>query len=256
MSKVSKIFVRQGNLEGSVEHYFHFLFGYLIPFLNNVSNDDGNLYLFRDCGPVINPLLRDIPGYRTGFLVSEKPEKIVCFRGHDCPEFPDMDMDSSRQRVMEVFGVLNPPQNGRVLIVDRAKPHEFYNSKAEILDSGSSKRSVPNMKDVFNKIAQRFPADLVCLEGMTLPEQIALFASRKIVVLQHGAAMSNLLFSRKGSFVVEIRSFGTQDYFSMLKSRCGLRCSHVVQDHDHADVDPDAVLNSLRSLMACSLKIL
>lgn len=255
-SGVERIFVRQANMEGSVEHYFHFLFGYLIPFLNNVPKDDGNIYLFRDCGPVMNPILKNLPGYRTEFFGSEKPDRVVCFRGHDSPEFLGMDMESSKKKVMDVFGVDSPPHDERILIVDRASPHDFYRTKAEILDSGSSRRSVPNMKDIFGEVARHFPADLVFLEGMTFVEQIKLFASRKVVILQHGAAMSNLLFSRKGSFVVEIRSDGARDYFSILKSRLGLKCGHVVQGHDHAEVDPKTVLRSLKSLMKSSLKMI
>lgn len=56
------VYVRQNNRHGSVEHYWHFLAGYLIPFLKEAKPETS--YVLRDCGPTLNPHL-NIPGLET-----------------------------------------------------------------------------------------------------------------------------------------------------------------------------------------------
>lgn len=247
-----RLFVTQKNLDGSVEHYFHFMFGYLVPFLDNVPKEDGNVYLFRNCGPVMNKILLNIPGYRTEIFSGGIFDDRVSFLGYDNPDFPNMNMKKSRHRLMDVFGV-EPQKDETVLIVDRANPHEFYDSDSEVVTSGSSRRSIPNMLDILQAVRRHFPAELVFLEDMGLKEQIELFSGRRRYVLQHGASMSNLLFSPEGSAVLEIRSDSERDYFHKMKSELGIRCGRVVQKHNHAEVDPDSVVKCLKSLLKSSL---
>lgn len=239
-----RVYVRPKNIGGSIEHYFHFLFGYLIPFLENTGQDDGKLYLFRDCGPVMNALLFDLPGYRTGIMkLGGDFEEEVCFPGYDRQDFPGMDMQKSRQRMLGLFKPNEFRRRGRVLVVDRGSPHPFYRERAEIPESGSSRRSIPNMREIFSQF-RHVPSELVTLEGMTLRNQIRLFRNNGCFVLQHGASMANLLFCHEDSCVVEIKPEGQEDYFRELISRLGLRHKMIRQEHDHAPVDPKSVLNS------------
>lgn len=46
----------------------------------------------------------------------------------------------------------------------------------------------------------------VCLETMTVSEQVALFAKTEIVIAPHGAGLANLVFCSRGSQVIEIFS--------------------------------------------------
>jgi len=250
-----KIFLRPLNVEGSVEHYFHFLFGYLIPFLRNMPPHDGNTYLFRDCGPLMNPILLSLPGYDAKLLGRDKPDCALGFPGHDNVDFPGMDMPSVRDMLVGIFGAVATPSK-EVLVVDRAEPHPFYESKAEIKNSGRSRRSVPNMGEVFESIRGSMPARLVVLEGMTLRDQIELFLSHNTFVMQHGASMANLLFARRGSIVLEFRSDETRDFYARMISSLGLRRSWLRQDHDHAAVDPEEALALLKKTMRSSIALL
>jgi hypothetical protein len=244
------------------------LFGYLIPFLENVPKGDGNLYLFRDCGPVMNEIFLNIPGYNIGIFNNEKVHDAIEFKGYDSPEFPDMNMERARDVLMDVFGVSSSDQDLGVLVVDRANPHPFYEGKwsqdwsrvsgglCEIPGSGSSRRSVPNMSDVFEAVARVAPARLVFLEGMSLGDQIGLFCRHSRFVLQHGAAMANLLFARKGSVLLEIRDDSTEDYFSKMKSSLKLRHGRFRQAGCHSKVDPERVANHLARLMMPPISLL
>jgi hypothetical protein len=240
-------FLKPLNLGGSIEHYFHFLFGYLIPFVENTPQKDDKMYLFKDCGPVLNPIIMNLPDYTTGITRNSDVQSIGFF-GYDSPEFPGMDMESIKNKFYNIFKIKSKFSKD-VVVIDRCEPHPFYSEQSQILTSGNSRRSVPNMRSIYEEINKKVPAKLVCLEGMNLGEQIELFSSHRIFVLQHGASMSNLIFSRKKSFVIEIRSESSDDYYAEMKSRLGIYCDRIAQENDHANVDPNEVLLSLKKIM-------
>lgn len=141
----------------------------------------------------------------------------------------------------KILGVPDADPNPRVLVVDRAKPHPFYDERAEIRTSGATCRSVPNMAEVHEAISRETPADLVTLEDMSLREQIFLFRTRSTFVMQHGAAMGNLLWAPKGSLLMEIRSAGQEDYFAQLVQLLQISRKVIPQDNNHAPVKLEEV---------------
>lgn len=245
-----KIFVKPSNLNGSIQHYFHFMFGYLIPFLDNVSENDGNTYVFKDCGPCMNKLLFSIPGYKVE--IGSQWNEEISFAGYDDPQFPGMDMRSSELKLERVFSIV-ALRDSRILVVDRATPDPFY-EKSDIPESGTSRRSVPNMGHIFSRISA--PKQFVHLEGLGLSEQFALFRSSQFFVMQHGAAMCNLIMAPNNSCLVEIRGEEDIDYYERLISFKRIRRIVVEQEQRHAPVGSEVVLESMRKLMSSSLKIL
>jgi hypothetical protein len=48
---------------GSVEHYYHFIWGYLFPSIHAIytlTDSDNSKYLFRSCGPVMDELIKEV----------------------------------------------------------------------------------------------------------------------------------------------------------------------------------------------------
>lgn len=239
-----KLFVEPRNKEGSIQHYFHFMFGYLIPFITNA--DSSLEYIFADCGPLMNRFLVSIPGYRTEiYSKSYKAVSVVSYDGHDSNDFPGLDIESVRNRMFDVFNVESKSKKN-ILVVDRAEPDIFYETKAKIRGSGNSRRSVPNMTEIFEEVKCVFDsAVFVRLEGLPIKDQIELFRSASCVVMQHGAAMANLIWCERGTSVVEIRSDFTNDYFKKMIGMAGLNRARIEQEHDHACVNPKFVLRQL-----------
>jgi capsular polysaccharide biosynthesis protein len=81
---------------------------------------------------------------------------------------------------------------------------------------------VVNEEEVFDLLeASGFEA--VVMDGRSIREQAALFASADVVVAAHGAALANLVFSRPGSVVIELMGKNTASIvFAKLSWRRGL----------------------------------
>ena len=79
------------------------------------------------------------------------------------------------------------------------------------------------------------------LDGMTLPEQVALFAGARRIVGLHGAGLANLLFCRPGAAVLELLMDQYVNFaFRRLAACAGLRWGGVVGPTDPGG-DPDWV---------------
>ena len=71
--------------------------------------------------------------------------------------------------------------------------------------------------------------DVIDLEAMPLPACIAAFANARWVVAPHGAALTNLVFSKPGTRVLELlpgplETFG---HYALMAAALGLRHSHI-----------------------------
>lgn len=114
--------------------------------------------------------------------------------------------------------------------------------------SGSQRRMIRNHADLVAALAYRFGTSFVnvTLEKASLYYQMHMFTSLKVVIAQHGAALSNIVFmSRPNAKVIEIlppcgRSSGR---FKNLASYCGLEYMEVLQEEDDADVDIENIVN-------------
>jgi|AntRauTorckE5430_2_1112549.scaffolds.fasta_scaffold11744_1 hypothetical protein len=66
MKEIKLSYLRKNDKGGSKEHYWHFMLGYLLPSLHHILkvSDSGSAYspkfVFEDCGPVMNHLIKEI----------------------------------------------------------------------------------------------------------------------------------------------------------------------------------------------------
>jgi hypothetical protein len=77
---------------------------------------------------------------------------------------------------------------------------------------------------------------VVTLENQTIADQIALFSDVKVVLAQHGAALSNMIFARPGTLVVEVGTVKDFPCFRKLSSKLGLPFIHYNTDEFSDDV--------------------
>lgn len=111
---------------------------------------------------------------------------------------------------------------------------------------GASKRRVENEDEIAAFLAKR-SIRAVSLETLTFQQQVDLFASAAIVVAPHGAGLSNLVFCKSGTRVVEI--FPPDEAppcYWAISAQCGLRYQYFIGESGAA---PDSLRISMEKLV-------
>ena len=175
------------NHRGSVEHYYHFMMGFILPLVqvwpDVVARAAGRQIYIRSCA-VMDPLLHELqlegvsilPPVTHKLLETNAEEfrkaghrlEYKSALGFDKPAAYDAqvffttraqvfdrlreEISSAKIAMEALFGAGGP----RVLIIDRLPPNPFYNSEgSEVKGSGAERRSVENMDDMV-EVANRY----------------------------------------------------------------------------------------------------
>jgi hypothetical protein len=192
----------------------------------------------------MDALILGLPSYNTAIYDGLGCDSVVWVAGHDAPDFPGMDVELTRRRFFGLMETSHNPARG-IILIRRGRSHEFYEARAKIKGSGEFRRSIPNIDDVFRAMSSRMECKMVSMEGLPLKDQIAAFRGAGLVVMQHGAAMANLVWCERGAVVVEIGTEETRHYYRRLIEMAGLAHVHIRQDHDHAPVDAVRVADAV-----------
>jgi hypothetical protein len=273
-----RLMVVPAHLGGSVQHFYHFFFGYMLPFVEHCQPLRGShRFLLRDCGPM-NGLLRQLDGFNLELVglklvlssvVGSNPADGALARliapGFDHPESYRRDRFARMRRIWQALygeriaaAAARWPQAASdrlMLVVDRAPPDPFYDSSlSENPGAGAARRSVPNMHEIAAAIAQHGETLVIRLEECDLFEQIALFSRAWRVVGQHGAGLAHMLWAPPGAVLIEIlpnpqglpvERLANVQYFKGICEALGLGWQAVMQQADHAAVQPTSVAQAL-----------
>jgi capsular polysaccharide biosynthesis protein len=74
---------------------------------------------------------------------------------------------------------------------------------------------------------------------MPFKEQVKLFNNAKLIILAHGAAMSNIFFCKKGTTIIEVTCNTKWEFFDNISSILNL--NHIKID----DNNIDTIINTL-----------
>lgn len=292
--------------EGSVTHYYHFFFGALVPLIEyHLANPLKVLRILTDVGPfklILCELPLTISELRGPNLALQghfhddkslnqtKQLGEVSLKGYDCfnndffaiPHFPKPPKDTI-QAIIQFFNESVPfyireLPTYDVLLIERAQ--DVYYQRGGCADrdliyqtSGSERRSITNHEDLAAAIStecchsgQTFRN--ISLERTSIYYQYHMFSKAKVVIAQHGAALSNIFFmaspankekqSAQESLtptqlaaVIEIsppwsRQF---EHFKNLATYCEVNYRSVTQERDHSEVNIPAVVELVRTFL-------
>ena len=247
---------------GSVEHYYHFVLGFMVPLLLRPQPPRGTSVVVRSCGPMDAHLLALGLPWLT--IIPKAAWREQQLAGHvqvdQASGFDDQDCydPASFQRVRDLLwqriGVCDPSPDRAVLLIKRGRSPDYYQSEAvEIKASAELRRTVPNMPELEARFAQAgWPVRTVELETAPLRDQVALFARSRILVAQHGAALVNMLWMAPGAAIIEINPLSPSEKlhpcFRLLAQACGHRYAAVTQSGPHAAVSAEAVMAAFRAV--------
>ena len=265
------------NNAGSVEHYYHFLLGYLLPLCAYVGErgNDSSILLVRACGPLSHLVCElGVPGlvlcerqshsdlsHRLGDLGLQRV-KIIGLDLRMGPSQYEADrvalvanqaMQFIRQRLGTKIDALceklesNWTASPRLVVIKREAPDPYYLSElAERKGGGSTRRTIANMAELIAALNSRFEqVKVVSLERQGLADQIAIFQTADVVVAQHGAALSNLVWMRPGTHLFEFVNETAQNkYFHELSPIFGISHHTLIQEDACGPVDVAALVDA------------
>jgi hypothetical protein len=222
---------------GSCEHFYHFLLGYLLPLAAYIVRRgiaEDRAILLRDCGP-LDRILRELalPGLLccerfTHASIRKSLERLPWaeideIKGFDLGHLPGEEafydaasigigVQFLRRRLAPAIETaktkIDASWSGspRVLMIERGDADPYYESSlVEVRTAANQRRSIGNHGELAARMAADYPGfRSVRLETASLVEQIAWFGLADIVVAQHGAALSNIIWMRRGAHVIEI----------------------------------------------------
>lgn len=255
----SRVLLVADHWDGSVQQFYHFLLGYLMPVALWVRSHPGVAISMRGCGPM-DPWLALVgehvdldvipPGTALHMIVGDRMAHEV-LPGMDDPAH--FNRDALLRGAAAVRELLDAPlQSGvtkpRTVIIDRATSEEFYHGPAsETHMSGGERRSTPNLAGLTSLLPDSEVVDLARIEPK---DQIRLMESVTVLVGQHGAGLVHMLWMTPGSLVVEIAPPlppEVVDLFEQLAECLGHRYVRLAQETVHAPVDIGAVAQAVRS---------
>ena len=246
---------------GSVQHFYHFFFGYFMPVVLHQQRTNIRDFVVRDCGPMnswfslLHPdtTVEYIPaGVMLQRVLTHRQEHTI-LRGWDDPtRFPRRSMRTFSDVILGragcTRGMTSVIDRPRILLLERRDTPDFYLSKdSEVLSSGAAYRSLPNFSGLAQALSTVGEVNVIDSATLTPKQQVALFASSDLLVAQHGAGLSNMVFMPSGGAVIEIKPplDPTVDaIYSNLASSMNLGHLGVMQADDHSEIDSTEVVSA------------
>ncbi|MEM8527052.1 MAG: glycosyltransferase family 61 protein [Bacteroidota bacterium] len=198
---------------GHVEHYYHFIFDLLLPLSLLIRKTSSKIiFVLEDFG-VLTQLLLGLFENRVKICSAISPsikKKEIDLVGMN-PKIIPLQYFRFKSLKEEICANLNigcAEKPTKILLIERLYPNSYYFSRAKNKGSGTSRRSIKNHKElqkfIDSKVKSPFEFHNVQLENMSLKDQINHFSSACVVIAQHGAGLSNILWMPEQSIVIEL----------------------------------------------------
>lgn len=250
------LYLKPGSSVGSVQHFYHFLFDYLLPLFELELSDGvaGKGHVIRDCGPM-NVWLDFVFGENAFVRVSRETFARDASRRLRNRQI-QLDRFANRRgipidivRFTEVVAAFRnkflPPvaRRDNVTILDRRPPPAFYlDGSAELEGGGSTRRSISNLDRLTEHISTHSAAILVAFEDTSPAEQLRIINQTDVLIGQHGAGLSHLLFLHDNAALVELNTANhLLPHFRLLSEKTEREYHGLVIDGFHATLSAEMI---------------
>jgi hypothetical protein len=241
---------------GSVEHFYHFVFDYLLPLyeLEISVGIVGKGHIVRDCGPM-NMWLDFVFGPDAFVkMPREKFDRGASRRFWNreiqldrFADRPGITIDPARfNDVLSAFrGRFLPtiPDQKNITVLDRRPPPSFYlDGRAEKAGGGSTRRSISNLDQLTDRLSMHHNASLIDFEDVLPAQQLRIISQTNVLIGQHGAGLTHLLFLPKNSLLVELNTVDPRlAFFKNLSEGIEREYREFIVDGDHVTLHNDLI---------------
>ena len=253
-----RVLVVADHWDGTVQVFYHFLLGYFAPLARWLERTGAPRIAVRDCGPmnvwfetlpdeldvqIVKPgvALHSIVGQHTRFQV---------VKGLDHPHRHKRKKLLAAIEAMQSLVAVETVDSIPILVVDRQTSDDFHSGpESETEMSGAKRRSVPNLAHVCNEGLDPDSYRLEDMAHVAPGDQIAYASTSRILVAQHGAGLTHMVWMPPGSAIIEIHPplpAEAVDIFRKLAAALGHHYERIEQSDVHAPVDGPLLIAAIR----------
>ncbi len=256
--RIQKKMLVPAQWQGSVEHFYHFMLGYFVPVTLWQMQTQTLDFAVRDCGPM-NPWFELLepgssieyvkPGVMLQRTLTHRQEMQVFWDWDNPTRFHRKSLAKCRALIKHRTNVEDTrhsaPSPLRITVLNRKVSSDFYHGeKTEVVGSGSQIRSIPNLLELSELIHDFGVVTFVDSAELTPEQQVQLFSRTDLLIAQHGAGLSNMLWMNPLTTVVEIQPPlppTIDKIFENLAWALNVKYICVKQRDEHADIDVSEV---------------
>ena len=262
--RMERVMVVPATWQGSVEHFYHFFLGYFMPLVLWQERTGTMAFTVRDCGPM-NPWFELVrpgtdldfmtPGWMLQRVLTHRQERQILHGWDDPNRFHRASLETFVRTILARESIEHEHvPRPRITVVERRRSPDFYlTGKSEAHGSGADWRSVPNIDEVAEALRPFGEVSVVDTASLAPRDQIRLLAATDVLVAQHGAGLSNMVWMPPGAAVVEFLPPlvpPVDKIFGSLAGARGLDHLGVPQLDEHSPVDTAAVASAVERMLA------
>lgn len=239
--------------EGHIEQFYHLLFDILLPLSLVLDQTPSKVnFTIQELG-VLTPMLLKVFGERVKIkpLSESKPnEEQIILMGMTPNEMnvEGADLDILIERFFNKLKIEKSEKPNKIILLERGPPDPYYVTNTRFHSSGAPRRSIKNHKELENligsKVKPTYEFHNLTLKNMSIEDQVRMFNSAALVIGQHGAALSNMMWMPKESTVFELGHI-SKTYFTRLSKVMNHKYSVIDYGERHITVDRDDIYQRL-----------
>ena len=196
------------------------------------------------------------PGVMLQRVLTHRQEMQI-LRGWDDPtRFHRASLDQFVRTVLPRVDIPESmPLSGmrQITVLDRAPSPDFYvSSRSETFSSGADWRSMPNTHALADALSDLGNVTVLDAAALSPQEQVQTLAGTDLLVAQHGAGLSNMVWLPPGGSVLEIKPPLMpiiNEIFANLASARNLNHMSINQQHENAPADIQLVVEGAERLL-------
>jgi hypothetical protein len=248
---------------GDLYHYAHFLCDCVLPeFLANIHEVKGeNVYRLKKLDQTLgnfSNIWEDIFNMKSIELPEHEYNKIpdktltIYREKMNNGRGPNVDeLHKFRQYIFQRFNIDHENYDHvhypKILLIEREERIELINDQElqkmnKNVTTGKERREIENIELLKTQLEATFQNNYKCirLAGMKFDEQIKYFNNACMIICAHGAAMSNMLFCKPNTVIIEITCKVDWKFFNQISNYIGLI-------HRKCDNNVDIITKFVRS---------
>lgn len=196
---------------GNIKHYYHFIFDLLLPLSFLIRNTTSDVvFVLKDFG-VLTAVLKDVFDSRIrvalDFDDASIPQIELIGMNPYGVNINQFEYKWLKHYLMNALDIPVSKKRNKIILIERVSPDVYSTKKAIREGGGGLCRSINNHKELKDALQQavnqNYEFHNLRLENLSFKEQITIFDSAALVIAQHGAGLSNILWMHKNSAVVE-----------------------------------------------------